>query len=58
MLKFILFAIAFQISLDLFIQGRQAIEWVISRIKEETQDIGRAARFEMDKHFNQKTTSL
>jgi hypothetical protein len=29
-------------------QGRQAIEWVISRIKEETHDIGRAARREMD----------
>jgi len=39
-------------------QGRQAIEWVISRLKEETHDIGRAARFEMDKHFNQSTTSL
>lgn len=38
-------------------QGRQAIEWVISRIKEETQDIGRAARVEMDKHFTPNTTS-
>lgn len=28
-------------------QGRQAIEWVISRLKEETQEFGRAARFEM-----------
>lgn len=35
-------------------QGRQAIEWVISRIKEETHDIGRA----MDKHFTQNTSSL
>jgi len=42
----------------LFEQGRQAIEWVISRLKEETHDIGRAARLEMDKHFNQNTTSL
>jgi len=29
-------------------QGRQAMEWVISRIKEETQDFGRAAREEID----------
>jgi len=27
-------------------QGRQAMEWVISRLKEETQEIGRAAREE------------
>lgn len=41
-------------------QGRQAIEWVISRIKEETQDFGRAARIEMDglKNFTQRATSL
>jgi len=39
-------------------QGRQAIEWVISRIKEETHDIGRVARLEMDKHFTPNTTSL
>ena len=32
----------------LSLQGRQAIEWVISRLKEETQDFGRAARMEMD----------
>ena len=28
-------------------QGRQAMEWVISRLKEETHDLGRAAREEM-----------
>ena len=42
------------------LQGRQAIEWVISRLKEETQDFGRAARIEMDglKGFTQHKTSL
>lgn len=41
-------------------QGRQAIEWVISRIKEETHDISRAAREEMDglKNFAGAKTSL
>lgn len=41
-------------------QGRQAIEWVISRIKEETQDIGRVARLDMDglKNFTHTATSL
>lgn len=39
-------------------QGRQAIEWVISRIKEETHDFGRAARIEMDglKSFTQRSS--
>lgn len=41
-------------------QGRQAMEWVISRIKEETHDLGRAAREEMDglKSFAGATSSL
>jgi len=45
----------------LWLQGRQAIEWVISRLKEETQDLGRAARsIEMEglKGFTQHKTSL
>jgi len=41
-------------------QGRQAMEWVISRLKEETQEIGRAARGEIDglKNLANFTSSL
>lgn len=41
-------------------QGRQAIEWVISRIKEEKHDLSRTTREEMDglKNLTAASTSL